>query len=243
MTGAIAWYLIDSHDPDAPSSSWPVLQLAAVSDAQCEIIVGENVLVSKQQTPNAFWECVSAADPLDPDQLYAAAIHRRNPECDIIVFVSSDGGASWEIGATLRCPNERQFFDPALAAAPNGIAYLVHMDTSIKAARSDSKIVFFATADGGRTWGKENAFDQFVDRPWLAVDNRSEQHRGAVYCLGQIEPLTPAGEIDHSEPIFLRANDGFLSLSDPVYPHDGREMVNCGPGNPVVLSDGSVLVA
>ncbi|MCS7469627.1 hypothetical protein NZK35_23500 [Stieleria sp. ICT_E10.1] len=34
-----------------------------------------------------------------------------------------------------------------------------------------------------------------------------------------------------------------MSLSDPVYPHDGREMVNCGPGNPVVLSDGSVLVA
>jgi hypothetical protein len=244
---AIAAYEFSTYDPDAPQKNWPRLEAARTSDEQVEVLVGPNVQISPSDDSVKFWECVIAADPNDPSRLVSAVIRRRGlPEVDIFCFYSHDGGHSWNFSCERICPDGHAFYDPTVAFGPDGQVFLAHMDVDRSAHSSEKDVgalVFMASTDGGKTWQKRTTFPNYVDRPWLAVDCGNGRGRGNIYCIGQVQPRSPDGQITHGEPIFFRSTDGLRTLSQPVSPHLGRQMVSCRPANPVVFPDGMLLVA
>ena len=207
-------------------------------------MVGPNVQVSLSQNIGTYWECVLAADASEPARLVAAVIARRQPETDIVGFYSDDGGETWNQGLHQMCPPEHQYFDPTVALGSDGVAYLAFMDVSRTSTgeRDAGSLVFFASADAGQSWEKRNEYQQYVDRPWLAVDKSSTQHDGNVYCLGQVDRSEGAVKT-YAEPVFFHSSSGLSTLSPPLVPHAGRRMINCRPANPAVFSDGTLLLA
>jgi len=246
-TAGIAAYYYFIHDPDAPRSDWPVLQAAKSSRKEVDVAIGPNVQVTSTDNAITYWECVIAADANDPARLVSAVILRKpQPETDIVGYYSHDGGATWQQGCKQVCPKGHQFFDPTVAFGPDGTAYLAYMDTDPGASTDEkdvASLVFLASSDGGQSWDKRAVYPEFVDRPWLVVDDSSGENRGRVYCFGQVERRAIDGQKSHAEPIFFHSNDKLKALSAPVFPHAGRQMINCRPANPIVFADGTLLIA
>ncbi len=234
-------------DPDAPKRHWPKLQTAFESSTSVAVRVGPNVRVSVNELEENYWECVSACDPADPlRQCAAAMLMRADPQRDIVVFFSHDGGLSWHEALHVVCPAGHALNDPTIAVGPDGTAYLAYMDVDQEASSRSGNvgaIVFLLSSDGGKTWELRSRYPGYVDRPWLAVDTSSSKYRGRIYCLGQVEPRDQHGEITHATPILLVSEDGLASFSEVLFPHQGRQMLNCRPARPVVFSDGTVMLA
>jgi hypothetical protein len=82
--------------------------------------------------------------------------------------------------------------------------------------------------DGGRTWGPTTALNDYYDRPFLAVDGTGGKYQGRLYCLTHKGLLVSAD-----------AGKSFGPLrSWPRRPGYAAY----GSGNPVVLSDGTLVL-
>src|SRR5205814_8663623 len=122
----------------------PALQPAPVPSQPVAVGVGKNVHVSAQRRSIRHWETVVAAHPRDPGRLVAASMYApdRPNWSRISVYVSTDGGASWQPGHKTAGRPDEFTADPAVAFGPDGDAYLAYCRVDM-AGRKDGDVPAF----------------------------------------------------------------------------------------------------
>ena len=161
-----------------------VVLLAAVA-TDAGIVVGENVRVSRDEAP--YVEPYVACDPAVPGRLIAAATQfsASGPNTPVI-FVSSDGGGTWQ-EKRLPIGPLNHAVDAWVAFAGSGTAYASFL--IIDVGQSKTKIAVFRSEDGGDSWTLAStiAADRSFDRPTLIARGKdvliAAEHRGAVALL------------------------------------------------------------
>jgi hypothetical protein len=209
------------------------------------IIVGPNIHVSTAYPAYSHHESVVAADPSQAQRLFAFAMYHLTNPPSIVGYVSEDGGKSWQPSFDRRPgPGETALNDPSLAFGPDGTLYLVYLAWgTAKPSEQETSLVFFRCADGRAKWERLSTvqhnnpnpppdpalpWQRCADRPWLAVDRTMGQGHGRIYCASWLW-------LDAS------ADQGrtFTSLPQPAR----KKYVDYMPANPVVLSDGTLVLA
>jgi hypothetical protein len=235
--------------PDVPEGP-PPIQVPVASSA-ARIVVGPNVQISAAYASDAHRETVIAADPLKAQRLFAFAMCNRSGKSSIVGYLSENGGKNWQVAFEREAGPGHVLCDPALAFGPDGVLYFVclHEKSEVETgevaqmAALKSAILFFRCSDGRTRWEQlatiqhdnpnrpqDRALDwQYrADRPWLTVDGTMGKNRGRLYCASWLW-------LDSS------ADQGrtFAGLPQPV----SKEYTDHMPSNPVVLSDGTVVLA
>lgn len=193
--------------------------------------VGPTGQVSKTNAGVFHTEVVLAADPADARRLAAAAMYLP-PSADsagpkVVVYASADGGKSWV--PTLE-RKDAFFADPAFAWGAADALYVVNMMSASLShvAKRQGGLQVVRSGDGGRTWGPAATIDDYHDRPFLAVDSTGGQYHGRLYCLTHKGLLASADAGKSFGPLrSWERRPGFAPY---------------GSGNPVVLSDGTLVV-
>jgi len=221
--------------PQAPGCSQPA-----------NIVVGPNVHVSTANPAHRHHETVVAADPLDAQRLFAFAMYHPTNPPSIVGYFSEDGGKRWQPSFDRRAgPGQPTLHDPSLAFAPDGTLYLAYLAIEEATKQSGKKTImlFFRCADGRTKWEPLSTVEHnnpnlpsdpaltrqpWADRPWLAIDGTAAENRGRLYCASWLW-------------LDVSADQGrsFASVPQPV----SRDYTDYMPGNPVVLSDGTLVLA
>lgn len=238
-------YLLDCQLLAAPKEGPTASQIMARSPSQqTKIQVGANVRVSNANSALAHRESVIAADPSTPSRLVIAAICKlpRSAREQIIVYRSDDEGGTWTPCLDRQPDPKGIVTDPALAFGPDGLLYFVHMSYTDEDAEAWSTrlgtflgkggLLFFRSPNGGNTWESACTIRRFTDRPFVAVDCSTGQGRGRVYCTGNISAARKRLALYVSED---RAKTFPGSQLIPLI-----AKAEFQPGNPVVLSNGTV---
>lgn len=203
------------------------------------VSVGRNIQVSKALGTVPHFEVILASDPAGPKRLVASSMYypelpgSKAPK--VVIYVSSDGGESWEPTLERKDP-QWEFADPALAYGLDGALYFANLRSRIVSVPSGQPLPLHAhrttlqvlrSGDQGKSWGGPVEAGEH-DRPFLAVDCTKGKYRGRLYCS------TNKGVI--------ASTDGGRSFAPvrPLPPKAGYEPL--GTGNPVVLSDGTLVV-
>jgi hypothetical protein len=231
-----------------------VLSTAGICQGQGHVVtVGPNVHVSKMNDSRQHWETQVAADPTNsarligcsiispPEEGHSAGDHKT------IVYASSDGGKSWR--PTLESPPGMISRDPTCAFGPDGTAYFVNFAFSADAFSESSthakeetikKLFVYRSEDGGKTWAKPVGL-QISDRPFLVIDHSNSKYRGRVYLTSNSGVRRTDGDELTTMPLVFHSSDKAMTFADPlsVLTDDNRWIV--GPGNAVVLSDGTLV--
>jgi hypothetical protein len=231
---------------ERPVPSYPPAETAT---AKATLSVGDNAQVSKTNDRAPHRECVAAADPRNSDHLYVASIFSP-PEAKgerVVCYTSRDGGKSWQVALQGQADPGDMVNEPALAVGPDGTLYFVWSRVPGKTSASQGKtsdfgdpletggLEFARSADGGKTWTMLASVKQFTDRPWLVADCTEGPHRGRLYCPAYIRKIVLHASRDQGKtfaaPVISPINKGRYRLSDQFI-----------PGNPVVLSDGTLVL-
>lgn len=196
------------------------------------IRVGPNVRVSESQSRDTHYEVVIAAHPRDPSRLITASI--VYPEgvaaYGTIVYESSDGGKSWNRARGLGGLGYTG--DPALAYAPDGLAYYV---ASSLPPGGDRRLLLFRSRDGGANWVGPFPLT-YMDREYITVDASTGARRGRVYVNGNNRvPRTV------SDYVVFQSSDSGQSFQGPGTRAAFGSVQATVMGNSVVTSDGSLI--
>jgi hypothetical protein len=217
----------------------PVNAAPGQANAKADRIeVGPNIQVSVSRSRISHGEVVLAADPQDPKRLLAASMFSPPPidpaAVKLVVYASSDGGKTWRLSLERKAANPRNYADPTLAFGADGTAYFANLyGESLEAYRSapevqDKICVQVArSTDGGRTWQEPTRIPGFHDRPFLTVDTTTGTYAGRLYCA------TTSG-------LFV-STDGGQTFGNVCPLPRKPGYIGFSSGNPVVLSDGSVI--
>lgn len=238
VAGLAGTVVVSVYDPDAPSSNWPTLGLAATPADVTIVDVGPNVQISAQYPHAIFDMCDVTSDPNDAARLVASALCWRNGDFDCIVFYSHDGGATWETGCELVASGGERQSDHAVAFGTDGTVFLAstrHDPNRVKgplgAPSDESRTAFRVSEDGGKTWMNRVVLTTDIDRPWIAVDTTAGKYRGNLYFHGNVD-----------EPICFVSHDAAETVTGPVFPRAGKKFLNYRHAEPVVGADGSVVI-
>ena len=227
----------------------PLHALVALSTPK--IIIGPNVHVSAANASEPHRETVIAADPLQAQWLFAFAMYERTGKSAIAGYFSEDQGKSWKVSFEKQAELGQLLCDPSAAFGPDGACYFVCLQLKSQvengeesqAGTKKSSMLFFRCSDGLAKWEplatvqhdnptppKDRAMPWQVraDRPWLAIDNTSGKYRGRLYCASWLWLDTSADQ-GHT----------FANLPQPVR----KEYKDYAPANPVILSDGRLVLA
>ncbi|MCD6193972.1 MAG: exo-alpha-sialidase [Candidatus Aminicenantes bacterium] len=217
----------------------------AIGQAKEKIIVGKNVHVSKMRNNIEHGEVILASDPYNPNNLIGASMMISNKKNKFItvVYASFDGGKTWE--PTLETENFTLSGDPSISYGPDGKVYYVCMASKTPHSVLDFLKVYTSN-DKGKTWQfpvsiPNTSFD-YLDRPFIAVDNTSGIYNGRIYihALGTtrgLDGLETAGSIN-----LYRSYDEGKNFNGPVKRISFGERYPFAPGNSVVLSDGTLVI-
>lgn len=215
------------------------------------IAVGPNVHVSKVYPDRQHYETQVATDPTHPERLIGCSIiapaeKERSPvDHKTVVYVSGDGGKSWE--PTLEIGPGLISRDPSCIFGADGTAYFAAFgfpaDTQAQpkpSGKSRSKTWVYRSNDGGKTWLQPTVLP-IIDRDFLTVDNGSPKYKGRVYLTGiaGMKPLDDKRSLS-VETVF-RSLDGGQTFEEPVRLASTNNHHLIGSGNGVVLSDGTLL--
>lgn len=197
------------------------------------ITVGRNVHVSPALAHAPHYGCTIVADPTDARRLFAASMHVPAPnESGVVGYYSHDGGATWRLGAERVGQGAMtRLGDEALAFAPDGGLYLAHMRGTPDADKARASTDFAYSGDGGKTWEERGTLRGKVDRPQIAVDGTGGPFRGRLYC-----------NANDNRPLFYASGDGGRTL-EPAAVLPAPRLITVAPSNPVILPDGTVVVA
>jgi BNR/Asp-box repeat len=208
--------------------------------------VGPNVQVSKALSDIGHTECVVAADPNDRDRLLAGSMYypKGSASSKVVGYYSRDGGKTWQLSCE-RNPKATGL-DPAVFYGPDGAAYLLSLSVNLpkeaatpeeeaklpKLGNKDVGALLIARSpDGGRTWGEMTRIQGWIDRPWGGVDRSDGKYRGRLYCVGSV-----------GQPVLYVSADEGRSFGPPRDWSARKPYRSFGIGNPVVLSDGTLVV-
>jgi hypothetical protein len=187
-------------------------------------------------------ETVIAADPLQPLRLFAFAMCDR---ASIVGYFSEDGGKTWQVSFDRRPGPGQVLCDPALAFGPDCALYFacLQYDAEVERAARKSSMLFFRCSDGHAKWEqlsavrhdnptppKDSALTSQLaaDRPWLTVDGTTGKYRGRLYCASWLWLDFSADGGSTFDALPQPARKGYMDYS---------------PANPVVLSDGRLVLA
>lgn len=213
-----------------------------------QIIVGPNILVSSTKTKINHTEVTLAADPNNPQRMLAGAMYY--PEgattSKVVGYASFDGGKTWELSFERLGEPKRTGLDPATAFGTDGTAYFVDLsvqfpDKEPETPEEEAKAPKFGdpdvgylhiarSPDGGKTWLPTTKINRWIDRPWITVDGSNGKYRGRLYCVGSI-----------GQPLLYVSDDKGQTFSPPLAWPVKPGYRSFGIGNPVVLSDGTVI--
>lgn len=215
------------------------------ANAQSPIQVGKNVQVSIVRKDQPHYEVVLAADPKDPKKLLAGSmVIPKGPSdrmFDVSTYASFDGGATWQETGTV--VNGWQAGDPTCAYGPDGQAYLTALGVSFHSPKEPSKMLFYRSMDGGKTWAEPVTLP-VIDREYVTVDNSSSKYRGHIYIngTGAVKAFGSQGiqAGEYTDFDFFSSTDGGATFHPPLKLAEGLENHWIfGMGNGVVLSDGT----
>ena len=221
------------------------------------ISVGHNVQVSNLNGDRQHWETQVAADPMNPKRLVGCSIiapadkNRNAIDHNTVVYTSSDGGASWR--PTLELGPDLISRDPTCEFGPDGTAYFAAFAFSVSANSPESSrrvesetsiknLFVYRSKDGGKTW-LPPATLPIVDRPFLAIDRSAGKYSGRIYVSGTGSAKRTDTNRRLTMPTLFYSKDGGITFEDPtrLISDDVHPLI--GPGNSVVLSDGTVVWA
>ncbi len=229
----------DSAQP--PSASAPP---AAVSP----IAVGENVLVSGQNPAWEHTEYMGDADPANPDKLMVCTMlfSPRHDQLTSGIYVSDDGGRSWDFTHNDTSSRLRGVWDPACAFGLNGAAYFMtlRIDDALAIepdrggygawANEDAEgMALYRSEEGARTWGPATELG-FIDNEDITIDRTGGPFHGRIYVYGNVEPWTDMWLIYSDD-----GGENFKQSARRVLKE--TQAVHGGPGT--VLPDGTLLLS
>lgn len=207
---------------------------------QGQITVGPNVQVSTARGEMAHNEVLLSADPLKPNRLIGCtmAFSAKQNKVVTIVYVSSDGGKSWDLALT----NDRGIHsgDPTCTFGRDGTAYFAAIE---RMESGSQRLVVYRSKDGGKTWSQPTILvgsGIVVDRPYLIADQSASSYQGRVYVYSLITHRTVDGENLGYNIALWRSSDGGLTYEGPVV-RAGNKQLTFHLSNGVVLSDGTLI--
>ena len=224
---------------------------APVALSTPEIVIGPNVHVSAANASEPHRETVIAADPSQAQRLLAFAMYERTGKSAIAGYFSEDNGKSWKVSFDKQAEPGQLLCDPSTAFGPDGACYFVclHLKSEVengeeaRAGTKKSSMLFFRWTDGLTKWeplatvqhdnpnppkDRSMPWQVRADRPWLAADNTSGKFRGRLYCASWLWLDTSADQ-----------GHIFAGLSQQAR----KEYKDYAPANPVILSDGRLVLA
>ncbi len=232
------------------------LGISSVGSAQdAPISVGRNVQVSKVNGDRQHWETQVAADPTHPERLVGCSIISPAEKSlnaidhKTVVYTSSDGGGSWR--PTLELGPELISRDPTCEFGPDGTAYFAAFAFSVSVNSPESwrrsqpetstkKLFVYRSKDGGKTWLPPAALP-IIDRPFLAIDRTNGKYRGRIYITGAGGDKRTDTNRRLTMPTLFYSRDGGTTFEDPTHLISDDIHPLIGPGNSVVLSDGTLI--
>lgn len=159
--------------------------LAALGAPDSQLVIGENVRVSSDDTPyvEPYVACHSASGRC----IVAATKFSDSKPNTPVAFVSSDRGTTWkETRLPIGSPLEHAV-DAWVAFTESGTAYATFL--IIPQGESRTRIAIFRSDDGGTSWTHAStiAAERSFDRPTVIARGKevaiAAEHRGAVAVL------------------------------------------------------------
>lgn len=225
---------------------FPKLKTAALGPP-VSIIVGPNIQISEPQAKLPFTECIIAADPNQSGRLFAASMYwpsGRSVGMDgvsLLGYLSDDGGATWRTSLQLLADQAKKesLADPTATFGPDGDLYFVHMrkkdEPHAPGLKGEDDLSGAGSLDwlclpsGSTQWETRGRIERHIDRPWLAIDDTKGPYRGRIYCAANV-----------GTAYLITSADGGRTFRYPKVPYPSKW--NAIPTQPLVLSDGSILL-
>jgi len=189
--------------------------------------VGSNVQVSSEMANVLHSEVVIAADPARGNRLVAGAMPSSPKFSRVAIYASEDSGKTWKLSFERKGNDPECFADPAFAVGSDGTIYFVNMYFKNFQSVGGESLQFLRRSADSLTWVPGSSVNSWHDRPFLAIDNTVGLFHGRLYCM------------THNGFFTSRDNGDSFSASAPFSPKVGSYYTT--PGNPVVLSDGTVV--
>ena len=211
--------------PDEPveivQRDWTV---ATSQQTSQRIDVSANVLMSGDRPQTPLAEPHLAINPKDANHLVVASIVAGFR--GVALFVSFDGGDSWQSVRLKGLHDLTGFGDPWVTFDQKGIVYLVGLGRP-------SNALVWRSGDGGLTWSQPTAIPgRAFDHTSITVDGR-----GMIYVFASQSVRRDDGTVGHPV-IVARSTDGGVSFEDPLALSPTN--LKYQAGMPAVLRDGSV---
>lgn len=208
------------------------------------IQVGSEVQVSKAQAKYLMREMLVSADPNDANHLLGCGIaydESRNREWTV-VYVSNDGGKSWQ--PTLSTDNFEMSGDPACALGRDGVAtHMVMAFEKFGPEVHDYVLRVYRSTDGGKTWPSFTDLPmkfQGIDRESVTIDTNGK-YKNRIYVSGTTHVRDLEGGSKGGIAVWT-SSDGGKTFSGPVKRGDAGDHYVLDTGNGAVLSDGTVVI-
>ncbi len=194
--------------------------------------IGTSVNVSKALPVDPHYEVEIDANPGDASELVACSMLFANdsPTSEVVTYVSSDAGKSWQLVLRTQGEDGYQSWDPDCRYGPGHILYSLSEGSGAGSPSDYDRVD--RSLDAGKTW---QTFTRAVhaERSFITVDQRSGPHQGWVYLYGM-------GEDFGSIRVGYSTDNGETFFTQVVPMEAGTEDVNVGPG--VMLSDGTLVI-
>lgn len=211
-----------------------MLSLAVVSvraqlpkPSAAEILVGPNVLVSREEGDTAHAETMIVANPNDVKNLLGASILFTRSEWGMTckTYASKDGGYTW-LDTAFPERFEYMSFDPQVAFGTQGTAYFIMLSVGNR-----NVTYLYRSEDNGFTWERPRLLKK-SDHPQMIVDKTTGKYAGRVYVTA-MHGIKSLG-VTRSE------NDGRSFIGPTVVPNPRNyAMLN---QNPLVFNDGTLFI-
>jgi hypothetical protein len=210
----------------------PLVLLVLSTLTQPAIRLGPEILVGGT-FPYPQVETTVAAHPRDPKILVGASIALVDRAAGTRVYSSADGGSTW---TRAHLPGQiRGGADPQVAFTPRGTAIYLELATVKSEGLASSPLHVWRSEDGGKTWEKTAELPGNWDHPQIAVDSTVLEHAGRIYITVVYGKTFTVG--------VFRSDDDGRTFVGPVPAIDGGAEWNYFNQNPVVLSDGTLLIS